>query len=174
MLGRGHIHGGKWEVFATAGGRRNRHRNPCLTVARISHDGRFGAADGCGAPAPLDGPLNAPVAPTITEFSRPVSGPAVAATYLALSVAPAVRRVELDLVPGPNAGTGSRAQHLLVDTKSLSAAQGRKAELKQFRYVALALPREVCLAQVAGFDADGAQMFSAPTGECDTAERDPN
>ena len=167
VLGRGHLHGGKWEVFATAEARRNRRREPCLTVARISHDGRLGVAAGCGMPAPISGPLTPPVHPTITEFRRPVgAGPAVAATYMAMSVAPTIRRVELGLVPGSNTGSGSQAQHLLVETKSLSAAQARKAQLQQFRYVAVALPREVCLARVAGFDADGAQVFSAATREC--------
>ncbi|HSS31991.1 MAG TPA: hypothetical protein VLL27_01770 [Solirubrobacterales bacterium] len=90
----------------------------------------------------------------------------LAASYLALSVAPAVRHVKLELIPGPNAESGSHVQDLLMATKSLSAAQARKAELQQFRYVVLALPREVCLERITGFDATGAQMFSAATGEC--------
>lgn len=124
--GRGHIHDGKWEVFATAQARRNRHREPCLTVARIMADGALGSVSGCGAPAPLDGPLRSPVDPTITEFVRRVDGSVVAATYLALSVAPTIRQVELELVPGPNSGSVSRAQELLMETKSLSVAQSRR------------------------------------------------
>jgi hypothetical protein len=166
VLGRGHIHGGKWEVFATAQARRNRHREPCLTVARISHDARFGAAAGCGAPAPIDGPLTPPVHPTITEFRRPVGGAATAASYMAMSFAPTIRRVELELVPRSSTGSGSGVQHLRMGTKSLSAAQARKAQLQQFRYVVLAIPREVCLERVTGFDAAGAQVLSAATGEC--------
>ena len=166
VLGRGHIHGGKWEVFATSQSRRNRHREPCLTVARISHDARFGAAGGCGAPAPIDGPLTPPVHPTITEFRRPVGGAATAASYMAMSFAPTIRRVELELVPRSSTGSGSGVQHLRMGTKSLSAAQARKAQLQQFRYVVLAIPREVCLERVTGFDAAGAQVLSAATGEC--------
>lgn len=167
VLGRGHIHGGKWEVFATAQARRNPRREPCLTVARISHDARVGAAGGCGAPAPLDGPLSPPVHPTITESSFGVNGHLLrAASYMAMSVAPPIRHVELKLVPRLNSESGSHAQDLSIPTKSLSAAQGRKAGLKQFRFVALAIPRDVCLAQVTGFDAAGTQVFSAVTGEC--------
>jgi hypothetical protein len=161
VLGRGVLHGGKWEVFASPESSRDRRREPCLIVARIASDFRFGSAAGCGLPAPLNGPHHPPVNPLYTEsIIRRSGGRAIEASYTALSVAQNISRVELGLVPGPN---------VVRDTKMLSAAQARKSHLDRFRYLALALPRVVCISSISGFDALGVEVFSAAMDECDGA-----
>jgi hypothetical protein len=85
-------------------------------------------------------------------------GRTIEASYTAVSVAKDVSRVELGLVPGPN---------VVRDTKMLSAAQARKSHLDRFRYLALALPRVVCISTITGFDALGEEVFSAEMDECD-------
>jgi hypothetical protein len=52
-------------------------------------------------------------------------------------------------------------------THVLNIHQQRKTHLPRFRYVALGLERDVCIATISGYNAESEVVFEAPTEECE-------
>jgi hypothetical protein len=68
-----------------------------------------------------------------------------------------VVRVRLELRPGPS------QTH---KTRLLNTVQASKSGLVPFRYLALGIARDVCVARIVGFDADGVQILDQSRSAC--------
>jgi hypothetical protein len=121
---------------------------PCVTVARITRDGRYANAGACGPLAPENGLRYPPIHPLIGGDSG---------SFFAISFATDVRTVDVQL------GSGAiirRQPHLL------SEAQADKAHLPRFRYIAEALPHDACISETKGYNAGGEVVLENQTNEC--------
>jgi hypothetical protein len=153
VLGKGELHRAAWAVFASRGSRTQSRERPCITVARITRDQRYANAGSCGPLAPIQGPHTPPLHPLIGEGGASIFG---------LSFGREVVRVEVETEPG---GILDRRPSLL------SRRQAEKSHLPRFRYLAAALPYDVCIEGIRGFDEAGRKILDASTGECPLAVR---
>lgn|GEM_PF-3446150 len=150
VLGKGVRHGAQWAVFASNGsGTRRGHGRPCITVARFTADDRYGNATGCGPLVPFEGHhQRSPIHPLIGENG---------ASFFGLSFSPNVVRVEVELEP----------ERLISQVPNLlSVAQGKKAHLKRFRYLAMSVDQPSCIEDIRGYNASGHLILNASTGDC--------
>ena len=162
-LGTGMLHGTHWAIYAFRGSEKSKARTrPCLVVAHLTKDGRYGSSIECGFLAPA---LGSDVAPVYTLFGasyqRQAHGPVVGETFLGMSIAASVRSVTLTVEPG---GSVSRK------TQLLSSRQSAKAHLAPFRYVALAIPRNICVDHIVATDFLGSIVIDADGNECPLIE----
>lgn len=149
--------GTRWAVYASRVGQGQRGRkNPCLSVARITHAGGYGDAHRCGEPTPSGNQPPVYVSITGSYQNRP-DGPVIGEAVMGLSFRVDVKRVKLVF-----ADSGS----LVRPTKLVNASQMRKTGLPAFRYVALGLQRDVCVDTVIGYNQSGETIFEAPTRLC--------
>jgi hypothetical protein len=81
----------------------------------------------------------------------------VGESVMALSVAPAVRTVT---------AVYSNGQILNRGTTRFNAVQQQKTHLEGFRYLALGMQRDRCIATVTGYDRRGDEVFTADTEAC--------
>ncbi len=158
-LGRGNIGGSKWSVIAFAS-KASKGRSGgvgCIEAVDAPPHGRAVKRSACGrigGPAKADeAPLYALVGSTAHSGGAEPSGQAV----LGIGVAAGVAKLTVSLEPGPMASGR---------THTLSRRLAAKSRLGPFRYLALAVDRNVCVARMAGFDAKGHRVFSAEPGEC--------
>ena len=101
--------GSRWAAFASRVGAGTKGReNPCLTVARISRFGEYGAPHGCGPLAP-DGEGDPPVMAMMT-VSTDLPGQGKGETILSMSFKPSIGSVGLIT---SNGKTIRRNTHLL-------------------------------------------------------------
>jgi hypothetical protein len=162
-LGTGILHGTHWAIYAFRGSQKtNARTSPCLVVAHLTKDLRYGSSVECGSLAPA---LGSDVAPVYTLFGssyrRRANGPVIGETFLGLSVASSVRSVTLTVEPGKS---------IFRKTRLLSAQQGTKAHLMQFRYLAIAVPRNICISHIAAQDFLGNVVIDADGNECPLIE----
>lgn len=76
---------------------------------------------------------------------------------MGLSFSPEVNRVRLLYASGGQS---------LQRTKMFNAKQQGKTGLGEFRYLALGMQRDLCVARVTGYDATGAELFEEDTELC--------
>jgi hypothetical protein len=148
----------RWAVYASRLGKsKAASQAPCISVARITRSGRYGNGSRC-APVAYSGPSEPPVYVAIAGSgeTRP-GGPVVGETVMGLSFSTNIVRVELYYASG-----GRMLRH----TRLLNPKQQRKTRLAAFRYVALGMLRDVCVASVKGFDVTGAVVLERPTEVC--------
>lgn len=89
--------------------------------------------------------------------ARP-DGPLVGETFMGLSFHPSVRSVLLEYEDGGQ---------LRRPTKFFNAKQQKKTKLPPFRYIAIALQDDVCVASIVGYAKNGTELISAvETGRC--------
>lgn len=155
VLGSGEMYGGQWGVFASKG--RGPASSPCLTVATIDYRGLYGNASGCGVPAPGAEVEAPPVKPLIGRTFQLPSGRVVEETFTAMSFRQDVSTVRVE--------TGSGGI-FIRPTRLLSIQKAVKAHLHQFRYVVLALRKNVCVNHIIGFDEVGNVLIDADGEEC--------
>lgn len=158
-LGGGRLrNGSRWAAFASrVGGGSRGGDNPCLTVARITRFGEYGAPHGCGplAPAGQDPPVMA-----MMTTSANLPGQGKGETIISMSFKPFITSVKIS--------TGSN-NFLYRRTQMLNRYQQRKTHLSRFRYVSLGLEKVICIAKIVGFNADGDVAFEAVIGECESS-----
>lgn len=149
VLGHGVRRGTEWAAFASRASKARRSKeNPCITVAAFSKYGDYGDAGSCGPLAPEKGVGHPPV--------FPLYGEGVAA-FFAASFSHVVASVKIEF------GSG----RIIEKTpRLLSIQQAKKAHLPRFRYIAMSLPEDVCIAKITGFDWMRAVILNAETGEC--------
>lgn len=148
----------RWAVYASRVGKGRRgFEQPCLSLARITRIGEYTDVHGCGPLVPTDDEAPPNYAYIAATYQTRPDGPFIGETVLGLTFRPTVRSVVLKYVDG---GQMQR------DTRLFNAKQQKKTKLPAFRYVALALQQDVCVATVEGFSGDGTQLFSAETGLC--------
>lgn len=163
FLGSGRLHGTRWAVFASPSGDKRPPRDrPCLTVASADPDGAYRHVSACGPVAPRDEePGSAeipPVHPLIGGAYRlSPRGRSIEESFSAMSFAPSVERVKIDVEPE---ATIERVPRLL------SVVKGAKAHLKRFKYVVLALNQVVCVKHITAYDALGRAIVDADGEEC--------
>jgi hypothetical protein len=158
-LGKGVMHGTQWAVYAFRGASgATGAQSPCLMVAHFTSGGRYGSSTECGPLAPVLGP-DAP--PTYTLFSSSESNrhrrEVVGETFLGMSLGTDVKSVKLEVKPG---GTVFKRSRLLGEKESAAV------NLRPFRYVAFAFPREFCVQHVSASDFLGNVLVSADGQEC--------
>lgn len=149
--------GTRWGVYASrVGDGVPGFEHPCLTVAKISRVGAYGHVYECGRPTPQDG--EPPVYPHINAtFQEDAKGPVRGEAVMAFSVEVDVTRVR---------ATASTGATMSWPTRQISSRQRAKARLPSFRYVAVALSKDVCVASLAGYKSDGKLAFERPTEAC--------
>lgn len=158
-LGDGMLHGTHWAVYAYNGvkGKESRHK-PCLVVAHITRNGAYGSSTECGPLAPS---LGSSVPPVYTLFSTSYRygshGPQIGETFIGMSIRANIANVIIEVEPGAS---------ITRSTRYLSEAQSKKAHLVRFRYLAVALNREVCVRRIVAKDLIGNSVVNADTGEC--------
>jgi hypothetical protein len=158
-LGKGVMHGTQWAVYAFRGAAGSTWaQRPCLMVAHLTSGGRYGSSTECGPLAPVLGP---DTPPTYTLFSSSESNrhgrEVVGETFLGMSLGTDVRSVKLEVKPG---GT------IFKRSRLLSNKEGAAVNLRPFRYVAFAFPREFCVQHVIANDFLGNVLVSADGQEC--------
>jgi hypothetical protein len=82
------------------------------------------------------------------------------ASVFALSFLPEVLSVDIEL------STDGSGKHIRRQTRLLSKNQGKKAQLKPFRYLALAVPYDACISRVLGYVGDGEKILDFESEEC--------
>jgi hypothetical protein len=148
----------RWGVWASrVGDGRLGYERPCLSLARITRFGEYADRHGCGTLSPTE-ERKTPVYISIAGSSqRKPGGPVVGETILALSFGPAVRSVVLGYADGGQ---------LRRRTKLFNLRQQKKTKLPPFRYVAVAVQDDVCVATVVAHSQAGAKLLSIETGLC--------
>jgi hypothetical protein len=159
VLGKGRVRQSQWGAFAY----RSRAGMPCVVVASFFYGPNSGGngvsylpgSPDCGKPIPLGAqPLESSSG---VIFRRDLDTPTVGAEALAMVFGKEVSRVKIGLRPGPSQGRR---------TQLLRPAQASKAGVQPFSYVAFSVARSVCVEQVTGFDAAGAQLFQTAPRLC--------
>lgn len=140
-----------WGIYIFRG---NGPAMPCIEEVHLSVRGQFGRVRACGEPAPArsGGQL-------YTLFSNSTvkpDGSETASTEIGMVFAASIAKIAIGLTPD---GAVSRV------TRLLSRAQAKKARVEQVRYAIAALAKEVCLADVEGWDAMGVSVFKDEIGE---------
>lgn len=158
-LGKGVMHGTQWAVYAFRGAAgASGAQSPCLMVVHLTGGGQYGSSTECGPLAPVLGP---DTPPTYTLFSASESNrhrrEVVGETFVGMSLGTDVRSVKLEVKPG---GTIFKRSRLLGDKESAAV------NLRPFRYVAFAFPREFCVQHVIVKDVLGHVLVSADGQEC--------
>lgn len=153
--------GTRWAAYVsrTAAGRRGRE-NPALTVTRITAVPGFGEYNHSDAGGPL-APIRegwSPVTAIMLGFG-PYPGEGKGETFVAMSFKPSIASILIRLANG---------EAIREPTHSLNRYQRRKTHLPPLRYVALGLERELCIAKVVGYDADGELAFEGRYKKCHT------
>ena len=153
VLGEGKVRRLSWRISAywRKGGSSER---PCVVEQNLISGGYAQGVE-CGAPAPEGD--DALFTQFSASFEQRPGGPKVGATSMGLLFAEDVVKVRLDLRPGPSQTRKTR----LLNTK-----QANKSGLEPFRYLALGVARDVCVARIVGFDADGVQILDQPRSAC--------
>lgn len=150
----------RWGAYASrVGAGRVGYERPCLSIARITRFGEYGAVHGCGPLVPTgDQSSNYPnyIYIAATYQTRP-DGPFIGETALGLTFKTTVRSVVLKYAHGGE---------LRRRTRFFNSKQQKKTKLTPFRYVALGLMDDVCVEQVVGYSSTGVELFSAETGLC--------
>jgi hypothetical protein len=152
--------GTRWGVFAfRRPGSRGKGRDmPCLLLSRITASGLYGISSGCGPLAPSSGLHSLPVSVgNGLAYSKTPGGPFSEESFHAMTFAPEVSGVRVEVAPGPSVG---------LMTKYLSVKKSKKSHLAQFRYVTFSLLRDICLDSVTGFNDDGDVVLDADFNEC--------
>lgn len=149
-LGEGTVHGRYWGVYAFLKINQG-HNKPCIENVVERTIGRSisiqTGSPSCGLLAP------ARSTPVVSETALSNVGGVI----LGMTVAPEVRQLELQLK-----GQGTKA----FEPRLLSHAQAKKAHLRQFRYIAVGLPKAKCLLQSTGLGATGSTLFESAKVEC--------
>lgn len=149
--------GTRWAAYVSRVGRSGRE-SPTLTVARIDGTPGFGQYKKSSAGGPL-APIREGWSPVTAIMSGmgPFPEQEIAETILAMSVKPSVSSIRITLANG---------EAIRKRTHLLNEYQRRKAHLRALRYVALGLERELCIAKVVGYGADGNFEFEGRYKKC--------
>lgn len=154
VLGEGVVRTTRWGIYAYRPKGRNGAGRPCLEEVNLSFKGLYHDGASCG---PLAPPAKMPVF-TLSGSSYQYEGHReVGEAVLGMALAPTVRRVMLELSPGPP---------VTRLTRQLSPRQAQKAEVEPFRYVTVTRPRDVCLRGVTAYDLAGNEVLSTPRNHC--------
>src|SRR4051812_14918779 len=122
VLRHGRMKDSEWAAFVSRDRPNQRARmRPCVTVARVTKDGRYANAGACGPLAPEAGLRYPPIHPLIGGDSG---------SFFAISFATEVRTVDIQL------GSG---RVLRRQARLLSEGQAEKAHLQSLRYISEAL-----------------------------------
>jgi hypothetical protein len=152
VLGEGSIHSRRWGVYAYRGSGRNGGQRPCIELVTLRQlSGGLDVANAgpeCGtvAPPPKHLPLVA-----WSSFG------AVDSSVIGIAAGLSVTSVQLSVSGGAERVLG---------TQILSPAQARKANVRQFRFVATPLPVAGCIESLEGFGASGEVSFQMPRHGC--------
>lgn len=161
VLGMGNVRGLEWGVYVYRGSGPRGGAEPCAYIAsayptQSSNGGfMFHSGSDCGKLAP---PAASPIEQRYgLTVQKRIGGELKSMSILAFLFAPSVRRVELDLEPGP-----SRA----MSVRQLSGQQTTKARVRPLSYLALGLARKACVRSVTAYDATGNILVSSPERTC--------
>lgn len=153
--------GTRWGAYVSRVGKgRLGYERPCLSMARITRIGLYTDVHGCAPVLSAESEASSYVPNYLsiaaTYQIRP-DGPFIGETVLGFTFHQGVRSVVLKYVDG-----GQMRQQ----TRLFNAKQQKKTKLPPFRYVALALQKDVCVGTVVGYGKNGAKLFSAETVLC--------
>ncbi len=158
VLGEGTLGKTEWGAYVYRGHGSNAREEPCLVVASFFTGPSTNSGGGLFSPGtPECGPLAPPSSRVVmntagTSVETSSDDPATTTKAIAMTFSRTVRRVEIELSPGPS----EKRQ-----TNLLSARQAAKAKVVSLRYVAFAVPRGVCVEAIHGFDASGVEVLNA-------------
>jgi hypothetical protein len=91
------------------------------------------------------------------SYNNRPGGPVIGESVSAFSFDLSVRKVVIGLSTGDS---------LLRQTKLFNARQQAKTGLTKFRYVALGMQRDICVATITGYDVRGSVVLDAETQLC--------
>lgn len=147
-----------WGVYASrVGAGRRGYQQPCISLARITVAGEYGAVHGCGPLTPSSGQDVPNYVYIAGSYQSKPGGPFIGESILGLSLSPKVYSAALIY-----AGGGQARRR----TQLFNAKQQAKTKLAPFRYIAFAVQDDVCADTVVGYAKHGSQLFSAKTGLC--------
>lgn len=152
VLGEGIVSNVRWGIYVYRDGPRSK---PCIMEANLAFNGLYSSTQDCGGLVP---PAPEPIYTLTTSESEWPNGKRLESSIIGLAgLSPEVTRVQVRIRPGPN---------LTVQSRLLSQRQAMKARVPQFRYVAKALNRKVCINQVIGLDQVGSEIFKTSPTDC--------
>jgi hypothetical protein len=148
----------RWGAYASRVGKgRLGYERPCLSLAHITRWGQYTDVHGCGIPAPTE-KRSMPVFLSIAAtYQTKPDGPFIGEAILGLTFSTAVRSVVLEYEDGGQ---------LQRQTRLFNSKQQKKTKLPPFRYIAVALQKDVCVSNVIGFSKNGTELFSFETLLC--------
>lgn len=152
-LKEGRAKGGRWAVYGFRHARGARWRDkPCLHLARITSDGRYGDVGGCDMLAPRGGVGRRPLLVSMSE-----AGSGRSLTYFAATFASEIVNVRLDF----DDGTSMRRT-----PERIGKRRAQKARVEDFKLLAATVSRDVCIQRVVGLNSRGETVLDAASGEC--------
>jgi len=161
LLREGKFKGTRWAAYVSrVGHARKYRRQPCLTLSRISSVGEYGVASGCARLVPERGRSHTLPLYRLLGIAGGSDG-SEPATFLALLVAPQVNEVSIEVEPG---------EPITHKAQLLGRSKQKKASVAPLRYVALTVPRDVCVKRISGTGPLGEVLFDAKSPECPLPE----
>lgn len=159
VLHEGDLYGTRWAtyVYRPRGSMAKGRETPCVLIARISWDGSYNSANGCGQPVPVSGVDVPPVFPmlggTIVNRAGDIQGEA----FGAIAVTGDVVKISVAVEPGPA---------IVRRTIPVGKRRAHKARVAPFRYAAFGVGRDACAKAVSGFDKAGKLVLQEPLEGC--------
>jgi hypothetical protein len=153
-LAEGRVRTLRWGVYAFRG-KGSRSGRPCLAEVDQFVDGGLSRGTECGALAPpADWPVFTLFRFTLDEGRGDKSR---GGSVIGMTFGTQIRRVVVDLGPGPN---------LSRSTRLVPVARAKKANLGPFRYLAFAIGRSACVEGVTGFSASNEKVLDTTRYDC--------
>lgn len=155
VLREGTVARSRWGIYAYRGDGPAGGSRPCIEEVNLTFEGGLSTSGSSCGPLPTG---DKPPIFTLTGLSWKYPGRAVIGeTVIGMVVSKSVSRVSINVNPVPK---------VVRRTRYLSVSQARKARIQRFRYVALAIPRDVCLMGVEGFDIGGRRVLNTGLDPC--------
>lgn len=151
VLRQGNLHGTQWGayIFRDSGRGESRGPHPCIVLSKITRGGVHGSVLKCGPVVPRKGGL-----PVFALIGR--GGP-ISESFISMVLPSNVRRVRLGVEPG---------EDVVRSTSFLGERRQTKAHLGPLRYVAFALPKDICVDSITGYTQGGRVVLNADAAEC--------
>lgn len=143
----------RWGAYASRVGKGwPGYERPCLSLAHITRWGEYTDVHGCGRLAPTAESSMPNFLFIAATYQTKPDGPFIGEAILGLTFSTAVRSVVLEYEDGGQ---------LQRRTRLFNSKQQEKTKLPPFRYIAVALQKDVCVETVIGYSEDGSELFSA-------------
>lgn len=149
-----------WKAFAFRAPPAESNRSggkACIAVGGVSKRGEYQFTGDCGPLSPVTGETESPVYTRLSTVETLNGKRTGGETVIAMSTSTEVARLTLDLEPGPP---------ISAKTRLFDSTEAAKINLRPFRFIAVAIPRQVCVQGATGTSRAGAIVLKASGFEC--------